>query len=102
MSKLPSHETIKKSIDRFNEAGRLEKLGGVTALKKHWMSPAPEKCDVCETPITTVFYDMKTKQGPWGCLCPSCAMLGPGIGKTGLGFGQKYELQDGKFYKTEG
>lgn len=60
-------------------------------------------CDVCRTPFDKVFYDAKTVGGPWACMCPSCQTLGPGIGKTGLGIGQKYEKQeDGRWLKTEG
>lgn len=60
-------------------------------------------CDVCRTPFDKVFYDAKTVGGPWACMCPSCQTLGPGIGKTGQGLGQKYEKQeDGRWLKTEG
>lgn len=68
----------------------------------YWAGPISH-CDVCRTPFEKVFYDAKTNGGPWACMCPSCQNLGPGLGKTGLGIGQKYELQsDGKWLKTEG
>jgi len=71
--------------------------------KVYWLSPAPAKCDTCDTPIQNVFVDGKTEYGPWGCLCMSCFTLGPGIGKLGTGFGQKYQKQqDGKWLKVEG
>lgn len=76
--------------------------------KRYWMGPKPVECDTCAAPIKDVFYDMATRRGPWACMCPTCATLGPGIGKTGTGLGQKYERSrlgadsDGKFYKTEG
>lgn len=70
---------------------------------KYWMGSTPTKCDTCDTPITTEFYDMKTTMGPWGCLCPSCAIFGPGIGKVGTGFGQQYRKdKTGKFKKIAG
>ena len=69
----------------------------------YWLSPVPEKCDICDAVIDVTFYDMKTNMGPWACMCTACATLGPGIGKTGLGLGQKYSKKpDGKFHKTEG
>ena len=69
----------------------------------YWLSPPPEKCDTCDTPITDTFIDGKTTLGPWGCLCPTCFTFGPGIGKLGTGLGQKYEKQaDGKWLKTGG
>lgn len=72
--------------------------------KRYWMSPAPETCDTCGAPIRTDFYDMKTVSGPWGCLCPSCALLGPGVGRIGPGLGQHYRREPhGKRYvKVEG
>jgi hypothetical protein len=47
---------------------------------------------------------MRTKIGPWGRLCTTCAFHGPGIGKTGTGFGQKYEYKKctDKWLKVEG
>lgn len=80
-----------------------------------WFGPIPEKCDTCDTPITTTFYDAattdpvcnalagRTIRGPWANMCPSCFTLGPGCGKLGPGFGQQYEKQDdGKFMKVAG
>ncbi len=67
-----------------------------------WLGSKPTKCQTCSNKINKVFYDMATTMGPWGILCPTCALLGPGIGRTGTGFGQKYELQNGQWVKTEG
>lgn len=69
----------------------------------YWLSPPPEKCDTCDGPIGRVFYDAKTRMGPWGCLCATCFTLGPGLGKLGTGLGQEYKKQaDGKWLKTGG
>lgn len=69
----------------------------------YWVSPPPEKCQGCENDIEEVFYDGRTRIGPWALMCPMCFYLGPGIGQTGTGFGQKYEKQrDGRWLKTEG
>lgn len=69
----------------------------------YWISPVPEKCDTCTTPIVGIFYDGKTTVGPWACMCPSCFYMGPGVGKLGTGFGQEYKKQpDGRWKKTGG
>jgi len=68
-----------------------------------WLGSAPDKCDTCDTPIGNIFYDAKTEFGPWACMCPSCFTLGPGLGKLGTGFGQKFEKKDIQvFIKTGG
>lgn len=68
-----------------------------------WMGHAPEKCDTCNTPIDGKFYDAATKMGPWACMCPSCHVLGPGLGMLGLGRGQEYTRRaDGTYEKTAG
>lgn len=68
-----------------------------------WMSPAPTNCDTCQIKITNKFYDAKTSNGPWACMCPSCQTLGPGIGRTGTGLGQEYTKQkSGEWLKTAG
>ena len=67
---------------------------------KTWLSDPPTECDLCQTPITTIFIDGKTTYGPWGIMCPHCyKTYGKGLGG---GLGQKYELQDGKFVKIAG
>lgn len=65
-----------------------------------WCGAPPEKCDVCGTAIEKVFIDGRTRQGPWGFLCPSCHAL-DGVG-LGTGYGQRYELKNGKWEKTAG
>lgn len=68
-----------------------------------WMGVVVPTCDTCPRPIVSVFYDMKTKQGPWGCLCTDCAFHGDGVAQLGTGLGQRYEKQaDGKWIKTGG
>jgi hypothetical protein len=69
--------------------------------EKYWMGPAPEKCDLCSTPITKVFIDGATSHGPWGNMCPTChAFDGRGLG---VGRGQKYQKQaDGRWQKVGG
>jgi len=67
-----------------------------------WLSPVPDRCETCEAPIKSVFYDAKTTMGPWACMCPSCFTFGPGINKLGLGLGQKYtKRSNGKWVKQE-
>ena len=68
-----------------------------------WSSPIPTRCDICNEELTNVFYDAKTKMGPWVCMCTTCQTLGPGLNLLGLGKGQKYEKQSsGRFLKTAG
>jgi len=70
-----------------------------------WVSPIPTACDTCGTKLVDEFYDEKTSigGGRWGCICHQCHTLGPGYGKLGMGWGQKYEKQpDGRWVKTEG
>ena len=73
---------------------------------KTWMSAPPKKCDTCDAEIHDKFYDAKTNMGPWGCMCPTCFTLGPGLGQLGLGKGQEYTKRviDGKIVweKTAG
>lgn len=72
------------------------------ARKVYWLSPLTV-CQTCKGPFGNIMYDMKTDFGSWANMCLTCATLGPGIGKTGTGFGQRYEKQpDGKWLKTEG
>lgn len=68
----------------------------------YWVGNPPEKCDWCSNPITTVFFDARTKAGPWACLCPQCQHGEIGTGKVGPGVGQKYEKKGDKFIKTMG
>lgn len=61
----------------------------------------PDECDICQLPFGSVMYDIKTNSGPWGNLCESCMKI-HSSGHLGLGQGQKYELQEGKWVKTAG
>lgn len=74
-----------------------------TARPIKWNGAVLANCQTCATAIDKVFYDAKTKMGPWAIMCPSCFTLGPGYGKLGLGFGQQYTKQaDGTWLKTGG
>lgn len=67
-----------------------------------WLSPVPGFCDTCDGPINEVFYDAKTNQGHWACMCKTCFTLGPGIKKLGTGLGQEYTEQGKYWVKTGG
>jgi hypothetical protein len=60
---------------------------------KKWLGTWPAYCDLCNTDLTEqyVFFDAKTKQGPWALLCQEC-VLDYGIG-IGLGRGQMYNAK---------
>lgn len=53
---------------------------------KKWMGSVPRECDVCHSPITTVFVDGKGTHG-----------VGLGVGR-----GQRYELVNNEWVKTAG
>lgn len=64
-------------------------------MADRWISPVPEKCDICGRTIGTIFIDGKTNQGPWACMCGECHKhYGYGLG---IGRGQKFRKT-----KTEG
>jgi len=61
----------------------------------------PKECDICLEPVGEVMYDAKTKMGPWANMCQRCWRRNTS-GRLGTGLGQKYEMVDGRFVKTEG
>lgn len=82
--------------DIFKVASELVALMPAEPVKLNgWLSPAPTQCDVCQSAITTEFYDAATEslRGPWACMCHSCFTTGPGLNQLGLGIGQRYERQ---------
>ena len=50
----------------------------------------PDKCDVCNHPITDKFYDVKIHSmgGVWANICPVC--FKQRNCKLGMGLGQEY------------
>jgi hypothetical protein len=66
-----------------------------------WVGSPTAKCDLCPRPLTTLFYDARTRDGRWGFLCHTCfRSKGTGLGN---GQGQKYRKRDdGKFVKVAG
>jgi hypothetical protein len=56
---------------------------------KTFVNP-PKKCDICKCELKSVFFDAKTKMGPWANMCQDCFnKLGVGLG---TGKGQKYKV----------
>ena len=69
--------------------------------KKYWMGTV-SSLDDFGRPITNTFYDSKTVMGPWATMAP-LSWFDHGVGKLGMGYGQKYEKQnDGRWLKVEG
>lgn len=69
--------------------------------EKFWCGQVSDKDDF-GVEITNVFYDGKTKMGPWANMSPT-SFKRYGLGKTGTGLAQKYEKQsDGRWLKTAG
>ena len=62
----------------------------------------PAVCDTCGAPISKVFYDARTEQGSWACMCMACFTQGPGLGELGSGRGQEYTQQGPHWIKTAG
>jgi hypothetical protein len=49
-------------------------------------------CDICKA--RPAVYDGKTNRGPWAYMCEDCWQV-HGIGRLGLGFGQRLILGGG-------
>ena len=60
----------------------------------------PTNCDICREKIDKQFVDGKTRQGPWGNMCPACFGI-HGI-SLGTGLGQLYEKKGDQFEKIAG
>ena len=72
------------------------------ARKKVYWTGHVGKLDDFDQPITDTFYDAKSIMGPWAKMAPS-SWTKYSFGRTGTGFGQKYQLQpNGSWIKTEG
>lgn len=70
--------------------------------KNYWLGSVPQEDDF-GYPITDVFYDAKTKMGPWATMSEKGWKYNRASPKLGTGYGQKYEKQaDGRWLKTEG
>lgn len=73
----------------------------MAAQKKYWLSPVGAVDDF-GLKITDTIYDGKTTLGPWA-LMSQASWNQYGIGRVGLGYGQKYKKQsDGRWLKVEG
>lgn len=71
------------------------------AAQKYWMGSVP-RIDDFHQEIKDIFIDGKTTQGPWAFMTPE-SWEKEGVGKLGLGLGQKYQKQEnGKWLKIEG
>ena len=69
--------------------------------KVYWLSPVGELDDFRDK-ITDTIIDAATIHGPWALMTPK-SFAEYGIGKLGLGLGQRYKIQsDGKWLKVEG
>jgi hypothetical protein len=67
-----------------------------------WVGAPPRCCDVCSTPIASLFYDTRLRgETAWASLCFPCFHIyGAGLG---TGVGQRYQLQpNGHWLKTGG
>ena len=59
--------------------------------EKRWGGVKPTECQICGEALTEGWIDGRTKEGPWGNMCPKChAIHGVGIG---LGKGQRYSQE---------
>jgi hypothetical protein len=67
-------------------------------MTKKWLGTPPTKCDICQAPITTEFFDARADGGRWGNFCKACFKEHT-IGKLGVGFGQHYKNASGVWEK---
>jgi len=74
-------------------------------MAKYWLSPPPDTCDICASPIDDEFIDGKTKYGPWANMCPKCFHCDDEFCKSithnmgirlGIGFGQRFRKEGKK------
>lgn len=85
----------------MNIINRVQRIANRLVGAKYWLSPVGEKDDFGDK-IKDIIIDGKTKMGPWG-LMTERSYQQYGIGKLGMGYGQKYKKQsDGKWLKIEG
>jgi hypothetical protein len=82
-------ETAKKELAKAPAGKKVERAPGM-----------PEKCDICHGQLENLYYDAKTKEGPWANMCDSCWTVHRAYSALGTGQGQKYDLRTGK--KLEG
>ena len=69
--------------------------------KVYWLSGVGADDDFNE-PVEDVIIDGATRMGPWALMTPA-SWARYGVGRLGLGLGQKYQKQpDGKWLKVEG
>lgn len=71
-------------------------------MTKHWTGTPPSTCDLCDTPISTEFYDARIpRYGSWGLICSDC--FKDEDCKGGLGSGQHYRrTSDNRWEKIDG
>lgn len=50
----------------------------------------PGQCDICKKDLLADFYDAKTLDGPWACLCKTCWQNNTNQ-HLGIGLGQHYK-----------
>jgi hypothetical protein len=87
------------SSENENQKSNVRPLSKTAAV--YWTGK-PEKCNLCNTPITTNFVDGKVAgYSSWAIMCPEC-FRDFGIG-LGMGRGQLYAKQsDERYMKIEG
>lgn len=63
---------------------------GLATKPRTWTGPKPEKCELCQQPLTGNFVDGATRAGFWAIMCDFCHFRsGRGLG---IGRGQRYSL----------
>lgn len=71
-------------------------------MKKEVKLMMEPKCDFCPVSYPEWIVDGRTKNGgPWALMCPECYPV-HGVGKFGIGHGQKYTRVGKDYIKTEG
>jgi hypothetical protein len=72
--------------------------------RKELLGAAPRLCQRCGTGILNSFSDIKTHNGRWAFVCDDCVPKWSIARRNhyGLGIGQRWERDKGRWFKTAG
>lgn len=62
---MTSKTEVKTETTEPKEAKYAYFIKDTAQLKRKWLGPIPQKCDISNEPIVHSFVDGRTKMGPW-------------------------------------